>query len=242
MNALPVDTGSRAPAGGGSPVIIRLPNGRLVYNAANSGSVWVNELGRLDGVWKEYQTTLGGGYSRNLQYVENTGRVVILRNQGQSQIAFGEVDLGRSAGSYTRLINRKTDQALGTGNNTNDANLGNADNPDVVLEPVGAATNRDTQYWHVMFKPDGGVTLLNKSGGRAASVWGGNPGVGTRIGQWVDDTAGGTFNLIMIGNGYYRLQAAKNTSVYLTGATDGAPITLQSLTTDGSQDWKLTVG
>jgi len=242
ITALPVDTGSRPLATGGSPVTIQLPNGRLVYNAAGSGSVWVNELGRLGGVWKEYQTTVGGGYSRNLQYVDGTGRVVILRNQGTSQIAYGEVDLGRSAGSYTRLVNRRTGQALGTGNNTNDANLGNADNPDVVLETIGAATNRDTQYWHVTFKPDGGVTLLNKSGGRAASVWGGNPGVGTRIGQWVDDTAGGTFNLIMIGNGYYRLQAAKNTSVYLTGVSAGAPATLQSPVTDGSQDWQLTVG
>ncbi|MFD1367301.1 LPXTG cell wall anchor domain-containing protein [Actinoplanes sichuanensis] len=36
-----------------------------------------------------------------------------------------------------------------------------------------------------------------------------------------------------------RLQAAKNTAVYLTGAGTGAPLTLQNSATDGSQDWQL---
>ena len=84
VTALPVDAGSRPLATGGSPVLIRLPDGRLVYNAAGSGNVWVNESGRSDGAWKEYQTTSRAGYSRNLQYVEGTGRVVILNNQGTS--------------------------------------------------------------------------------------------------------------------------------------------------------------
>jgi hypothetical protein len=238
ITSLRLDPGSHPLATGGSPVIIRLPDGRLVYNAAGSGNVWVNETGRSDGVWKEYQTTVGPGYSRNLQYVEGTGRVVILRNQGISAIGYAEVDLGHSAGVYCRLVNRKTGQVIGTGDNTNDANIGNADVPDVALEPDGSAANKDTEYWHVMFKADGAVTLLNKSGGRAAAVWTGNPVVGQRIGQWVDDVAGGSWNLIMLGNGYYRFQAVKNTSVYLTGAA-GAPVTLQNASADGSQDWRF---
>ncbi len=59
---------------------------------------------------------------------------------------------------------------IGTGNKTNDANIGNADVPDVALEAPGSAANPDTQYWHVVTQPNGGVTLLNKSGGRAAAV------------------------------------------------------------------------
>ena len=55
ITALPVDPGSRRLATGGSPVLINLPDGRLVYNAAGSGNVWVNESGRSDGVWKEYR-------------------------------------------------------------------------------------------------------------------------------------------------------------------------------------------
>ncbi|WP_151477393.1 RICIN domain-containing protein [Streptomyces albicerus] len=237
--SLPVDTGSRPLSRGGSPVIIRLPGGRLVYNAAGSGNVWVNESGRSDGVWKEYQTTLGGGYSRNLTYVEGTGRISILRNQGTSTLAYADLDLGHSEGAYYQLVNRKTDQVIGTGNKTNDANIGNGDVPDVVLEDPGSAGNADTQYWHVMTEPKGGVTLLNKSGGRAAAIWTGNATVGQRIGQWVDDSATGSWNLIKTDDGFYKLQAVKNTNLYLTGASEGAPLTLQNAATDGSQEWEL---
>ncbi|MEH0548956.1 RICIN domain-containing protein [Streptomyces sp. B21-105] len=240
VTSLPVVAGSRPLATGGSPVVIRLPDGRLVYNAAGSGDVWVNDSGRSDGVWKEYQTTSPAGYSRNLQYVDGTGRVAILNNQGTSTIAHAEVDLGDSAGAYHRLVNRRTGQVIGTGNRTNDANLGNGDVPDVVLEDSGAAAITDTQYWHLVTEPRGGVTLLNKSGGRAAAVWTGNATAGQKIGQWVDDSATGTWNLVKTGDGHYRLQSAQNPSLYLTGATPGSQLTLQNATTDGSQDWKLT--
>lgn len=41
------------------------------------------------------------------------------------------------------------------------------------------------------------------------------------------------------GHGFYKLQSVKNTSLYLTGVSDGAPLSLQNAVTDGSQDWKL---
>lgn len=239
VTSLPVDTGSRPLATGGSPVVIRLPGGRLVYNAAGSGNVWVNDSGRSDGVWKEYQTTSKAGYSRSLQYVDGTGRIAILNNQGTSTIAYAEVDLGRSGGAYYQLVNRRTGQVIGTGNKTNDANIGNADVPDVVLEVPGSAANPDTQYWHVVTEPNGGVTLLNKSGGRAAAVWTGNATAGQRIGQWVDNSATGSWNLVKTTDGFYRLQSVRNTNLYLTGPSDGAPLTLQNALTDGSQDWEL---
>lgn len=239
VGALPVVAGSRPLVGGGSPVLIRLPDGRLVYNAAGSGDVWVNGSGRSDGVWTEYQTTSPAGYSRNLQYVDGTGRIAILNNQGTSTIAYAEVDLGDSDGTYYRLVNRKTGQVIGTGNKTNDANLGNGNTPDVVLEDSGAAADTDTQYWHVVTEPNGGTTLLNKSGGRAAAIWTGNATAGQRIGQWVDNSASGSWNLVKTSDGYYQLQAVKNTALYLTGASAGAPLTLQNTAADGSQDWKL---
>ncbi|MGJ5798583.1 RICIN domain-containing protein [Streptomyces europaeiscabiei] len=239
VDALPVVAGSRPLAAGGSPVLVRLPDGRLVYNAAGSGNVWVNDSGRTDGVWKEYQTTSRAGYSRNLQYVEGTGRIVILNNQGTSTIAHAEVDLGDSAGAYQQLVNRKTGQVIGTGNNSTDANIGNGDTPDVALEDAGAAADPDTQYWHVVTKSGGGVTLLNKSGGRAAAIWTGNATAGQRIGQWVDDSTTGTWTVIRSANGHVKLQSVKNKDLYLTGASADAPLTLQNATTDGSQDWKL---
>jgi len=239
VTSLPVAAGSHPLATGGSPVIIRLPGGRLVYNAAGSGNVWVNENGRSDGTWKEYQTTSRAGYSRNLQYVEGTGRIAILNNQGTSTLAYAEVDLGHSDGAYYQLVNRKTDQVIGTGNKTNDANIGNGDVPDVVLEAPGSASNEGTQYWHVVTEPNGGTTLLNKSGGRAAAIWTGNATAGQRIGQWVDNSATGSWNLIKTDDGFYKLQAVKNTSLYLTGASVGAPLTLQNAVADGSQEWEL---
>jgi hypothetical protein len=239
ISSLPVDAGSRPLATGGSPVVIKLPDGRLVYNASGSGNVWVNESGRSDGVWKEYQTPLGSGYSRNLQYVEGTGRISILRNQGISTIAFAEVDLGHSEGAYYQLVNRKTGQVIGTGSKTNDANIGNRDVPDVVLEAAGSAAIKDTQYWHLRTEPKGGLTLLNKSGGRAAAIWTGNATAGQRIGQWVDNSPTGSWNLIKTADGHYKLQAVKNPNVYLTGALPGAPLTLQNAVEDGSQEWQL---
>ncbi|MET7698803.1 RICIN domain-containing protein [Streptomyces sp. NPDC005485] len=239
VTSLPVATGSHPLATGGSPVVIGLPDGRLVYNAAGSGNVWVNDSGRSDGAWKEYQTTSPAGYSRNLQYVMGTGRIAVLNNQGTSTLAYAEVDLGRSNGTYYQLVNRRTGQVIGTGNHTNDANIGNADVPDVVLESPGSAANPDTQYWHVVTEPNGGKTLLNKSGGRAAAIWTGNATAGQRIGQWVDNSDTGSWNLVKAGDGFYRLQAVKNTSLYLTGASAGAPLTLQNAVADGSQDWEL---
>ncbi|WP_405976869.1 RICIN domain-containing protein [Streptomyces sp. NBC_00988] len=239
VTSLPVDTGSRPLATGGSPVVIRLPGGGLVYNAAGSGNVWVNKSGRGDGIWKEYQTTSQAGYSRDLQYVDATGRIAILNNQGTSTIAYAEVDLGGSKGAYYRLVNRKTGQVIGTGGKSNDANIGNGDVPDVVLEARGSAADPDTQYWHVVTEPNGGATLLNGSGGRAAAIWTGNATVGQRMGQWVDNSATGSWNLVKTDDGFYRLQSVKNMSLYLTGASDGAPLTLQNTAADGSQEWKL---
>ncbi|MDC2956846.1 RICIN domain-containing protein [Streptomyces gilvifuscus] len=239
VDTLTVDTGSHTLATGGSPVLIRLPGGRLVYNAAGSGNVWVNDSGRSDGTWKEYQTTSQAGYSRNLQYVDGSGRIVILNNQGTPTLKFAEVDLGHTNGAYYQLVNRKTDQVIGTGNKTNDANIGNADVPDVRLEAPGSAGNADTQYWHVTTEPNGGVSLLNKSGGRAAAIWTGNATAGQKIGQWVDNSATGSWNLVKTSDGFYKLQSVKNTSLYLTGASAGSQLTLQTALTDGSQDWEL---
>lgn len=242
IGSLPVTAGSRALAAGGSPVITTLPDGRMAYNAAGSGNVWINPGGRSDGTWTEYQTPLGGGYSRTIQYVEGTGRVQLFQGTwggplSGSLIRTASVDFGASDGAYYRLVNRKTGQVIGTGGKTNDANIGNADVPDVRLEP--AQSGADTQYWHLTTKPDGKTTLLNRAGGRAAAIWTGNPTVGQRIGQWVDEGATGLWNVVDAGDGYVRFQSARNPAVFLAGTTTNAALTLQNANTDGSQDWQL---
>ncbi|MGN7862368.1 Ig-like domain repeat protein [Microbacterium sp. 22303] len=245
ITGLPFTAGSKALATGGSPVIIGLPDGRIAYNASSSGDIWVNGSGRSDGTWTEYQTTVGAGYSRPLQYVAGTGRISILQGTwggatSSSIIRYGEVDLGHSDGAYYRIVNRKTGQVIGTTNNTTDANIGNRDIPDVRLEDAGSAQNTDTQLWHITTKNDGNVMLLNKSGGRAASIWTGNATQGQRIGQWVDNVPNGLFKLFTKSNGVVYFQSVQNPSLYLTGSGAGASLTLQpSDGGAGAQDWTL---
>ncbi|MEU5031771.1 hypothetical protein [Streptomyces milbemycinicus] len=93
-----------------------MPDGQILYNANGNGSVWVNEPGKSDGTWKEYQMPIAAGYSRALQYVEGTGRVVILQADfgggGADSVRYAGVDLGRSKGAYITLVNRATGRAL----------------------------------------------------------------------------------------------------------------------------------
>ncbi|WES64351.1 RICIN domain-containing protein [Microbacter sp. GSS18] len=241
---LPFAPGSRGLTWGGSPVVKALPDGRLVYNAAGSGDIWVNESGASDGVWTQFQTAMPGGYSRNLQYDAVTGQILILQAAWEgattpSTVRFGHVDLGHTTDAYYSVVNRATGQVIGTGGNITDANIGNGDVADVRLEGFGASPVADTQYWHVVTKADGAATLLNKSGGRAAAIWGGNAYAGAQIGQWVDDTSSGLWNIVPTTGDYVRLQSAADESLYLTGASGGAALTLAAFVDDGTQEWQL---
>ena len=148
---------------------------------------------------------------------------------------YADGDLGHLVCAYYHVVNELTGQVIGTHGDTTDANLGNDNTPDVELENAASAANPDTQMWHVVTNADGEVTLLNKSGGRAAEIWTGNAAVGQRIGQWVDDTAAGLWKLIKLPDGNLEFQSAANPSLYLTGAAADAPVTLQAATADGSQ-------
>jgi hypothetical protein len=244
ISSLPRDPGTRTLATGGSPVLVPLPDGRILYNASNSGDIWVNESGRSNGEWTEYQTPLPGGYSRNMQYVKATGQILVLAatwgGPGTSSvIRNAHVDLGYSAGDYFKVVNKKTGQVIGTASNTNDDNIGNGDVPSVASEAAGSAWNPNSQYWHVITKADGNETLINKTGGREAAIWSGNATTGQRIGLWVDNTATGLWNMTKDSAGNVRFQSVRNPDLYLTGATSNSPLTLQTRTTDGSQDWQL---
>ncbi|MBG0560795.1 RICIN domain-containing protein [Actinoplanes aureus] len=236
ITALPVPAGGRTLATGGSPVLLPMPDGRIVYNAAGSGNVWVNESGSSTGTWKEYQTTMAAGYSRNLQYVDGTGRVLILQaawaGGSVGPVRYAEVDLGRSDGTHYSLVNRQTGQALAPASGkTQDANL-TGDVPDLVLAARDATAIG--QRWHLTAK-GAGVTLLNKAGGRAVAIWTGTATSGQRVAQWVDDGATDKqWTLEATGDGYHRIRSVRNTSLYLTSAAD-----LRPLAADQSQQWQL---
>ncbi|MGW3408791.1 RICIN domain-containing protein [Streptomyces sp. NPDC000888] len=244
---LPVPSGGHTLSTSGSPVLAPLPDGRILYNANSSGSVWVNESGKSDGTWKEYQTPVTNGYSRNLQYVEGTGRVVILQadfGTGYGPIRYGEVDLGRSQGAYSTLVNRATGQALSPdAGKTQDANLtGNV--PDLVLRDRNATD--DTQRWHLTAKGND-VTLLNKAGGRSAAIWTGSATAGQKLAQWVDDGATDKqWTLVSSTDGYYKIRSVRNTSLFMTGATQNGAVDLEASidasgnpSADDAQEWQL---
>jgi hypothetical protein len=240
---LPYAAGSRGLSWGGSPVLVKLADGSIAYNAASSGDIWINKSGSSTGVWTQMHTTLNGAYSRNLTYDQTTGRLVVLAGAwGTSNstplINYGEVDLGNSQGTYYRLVNRKTGQVMGTSGRINDDEFNNW-TPDVALENAGSAANPDTEYWHLTTKSDGGLAILNKSGGRALEPWANGTTAGTRLSQWVDDKATSLWTLVSSGSGYYKLQLTTNTGMYATAASSGTYLTLQAATSDHSQDWQL---
>lgn len=63
----PTNAGTQIDSGG-SPYIISLPNGRLLYNSYGSGDVYVNTNNGA-GAWTRIHSNIAKGYSRTLQYV-----------------------------------------------------------------------------------------------------------------------------------------------------------------------------
>lgn len=248
ITSLPVPSGGSTLATGGSPVLLPMPDGRIVYNAAGSGSVWVNESGKSTGTWKRYQTPVAAGYSRDLQYVEGTGRVLLLQASwgggSVGPVRYAEVDLGHSDGVYSTLVNRLTGQVLSPASGkTQDANLtGNV--PDLVTSAKDAAD--DTQRWHLTAKGDN-VTLLNKAGGRAVGIWNGNATAGQQLAQWVDDGATDKqWTLVSSTDGYYKIRSVRNSALFMTGASAGGAVDLEAAidtssnaSADDSQEWQL---
>ena len=248
ITALPVPSGGSALSTGGSPVLEAMPDGRIVYNAAGSGDVWVNESGLSTGTWKEYKTPMAAGYSRALQYVQGTGRILILQaawsGGSVGPVHYAEVDLGHSDGTYDTLVNRLTGQVLSpTAGKTQDANFtGNV--ADLILR---AADSTDaSQRWHLTAKGSS-VTLLNKAGGRAVAIWTGTATAGQQLAQWVDDGATDKqWTMVAQSDGYYKIQSVLNTSMYMTGATAGGAVTLGTLIDTSSnaaagysQEWQV---
>ncbi|HMR48434.1 MAG TPA: RICIN domain-containing protein [Arachnia sp.] len=238
------DTNGTAFHTAGSPVLITIPNAdgtwRIAFNndqGSNGGDIFVNESGSSTGAWTRYRTPVAQGYSRNLTYVPQTGRIVVLRGSwGGSPITHGQVDVGNSVGAYYQLVNRKTGLVLGTGGASQD---GDRSGKRVYTETAGSATNPDTQYWHLVSR-GAEVTLLNKSGGRALGIWQNNTAAGGVLAQWVDDGgADKLWTLVATGDGYYRLRPKGNAQLYATGGAEGATVTNQLAATDGSQDWQL---
>lgn len=236
----PDSNGSAFPgAGGGSPVLLRLPDGRIVYNAAGSGSVWVNTSGSSTGTWTEQKTAMPSGYSRDLQYVAGTGRVLILQAVWGSccttgPVRYGEVDLGNSAGAYYKLVNRKSGYVLGVyGGSLSDG-----------AEAVQwADTGAADQQWHVWTLNNGNKLIGgNKNSGRTLGVWQSSTADGADAVQWVETQAADQQWQLVPTGGYYKIKNANSGKVLgiLGGSTArGARAVQWSDNGSLDQQWSL---
>ena len=231
VSSLPVTSGSGALSQGGSPVLLRLPNGRILYNAAGSGSVWTNASGSSTGAWTQQGTGMPSAYSRSLTYIPASGRVEIVG--GTTTIQYADVDFGNSTGAYYKLVNENSGKNLGV--------LG-AD----LLDGQNAVQWTDNgsadQSWHVTNLGTGYDALLDKNSGRALGIWQASTASGANAVQWVQNASyDQQWQLVAVGS-YYELKN-RNSGLALSvsgGSTsDGAQVVQQAYTGATSQLWSL---
>lgn len=214
-NNLPVVGGGHL-SQGGSPVLARMPDGSLIYNASGSGNIYVNRSGRSDGEWTGYRTSVPGGYSRNLQYVKGTGRILILHcGFSGSSVEHADVELGYSE-APAEAITFANGKVLGTG--ADDREFAKLQGEDPL-----ASDNADakTQQWHLTDRGDGTVALVNKSSGRVAAIDGGDK---TGVILWYDENAAQDDWEIVADKddaSVRRIQSVSQPDKYLTIGEDG---------------------
>jgi hypothetical protein len=230
ITTLPASAGSPALATGGSPVVLRMPDGRLVYNSYGSGDVWVNPSGSSTGAWTRQLTTMAGQYSRNLTYVPATGRVQLMG--GFTTIQYADIDLGRSTGPYYKLVNRQSGKALGV--------LGGN-----LLDGTNAVQWTDNgsfdQQWHVT-TVNGYSTLLNRNSGRALGIWQGQAVDGAAAVQWVENTQNDQqWQLVPVGSHFKLVNRNSGKVLGVEGGSgaDGASVVQWSDNGSLDQQWSL---
>lgn len=233
ISSIPVTSGSGALSRGGSPVLLRLPNGRILFNAAGSGDVWTNASGSSSGAWTQQHTTMASAYSRSLTYIPNTGRVEIVG--GTTTISYADIDFGNSAGSYYKLVNVNSGKNLGV--------LG-ADLLDGQNSVQWTGNGSADQLWHVTDLGNGYDALLDKNSGRALGVWQASTASGANAVQWVQNgSKDQQWQLVAVGSNYKLVNRnsglALSVSVGSTG--DGAQIVQQPYTGATSQQWSLVL-
>ncbi|MEU4425559.1 RICIN domain-containing protein [Actinoplanes sp. NPDC024001] len=240
LNCDPSSAGQAAPGwSGGSPVTVRLPDGRIVYNDADSSDVLVNSTGRSDGAWVSQRTAVHQGYSRHLQYVAGARRVLILSaSWGASgtvgPVRYGEVDLGNSAGAYYKFINRASGQAL----SVNDAAL--TDGAPVIQ---WGDHNGADQQWHLWTLANGNRLIGgNRNSGRTLGIWQGSTADGAPAVQWVENQAADQQWRLVAAGAYYKVVNVGSGKVLAlrNGSTaQGTPVVQWADTGALDQQWQL---
>lgn len=231
ITSLPVTSGSSGLALGGSPVLMRMPNGRILFNAAGSGDVWTNASGSSTGAWTQQHTTMASAYSRSLTYVPNTGRVEIVG--GTTTISYADIDFGNSAGSYYKLVN------VGSGKNLGVYAADLHDGQNVVQWTDNGSAD---QLWHVTDLGNGYSTLLDKNSGRALGIWQAGTASGANSVQWVQNASNDQqWQLVAVGSNYKLVNRNSGLALSVSGGStsDGAQIVQQAYSGATSQQWSL---
>jgi hypothetical protein len=222
---------------GGSPFVITLPNGRLAYNSYGSGDIRLN-TGNGTGAWTPVRTTMPRGYSRMLQYVRGSGRVLILSVEGfwvdaRNSVYYGDVDLGNSAGAYYKLVNRRSGKAL-------DVYQGNLQDGAQLVQ--WADNGGQNQHWHVTDVGGGYRTLFSRNSGRVVSIWGTATNDGANAVQWVENNGGDQQWRLVPAGSYYKIvnrHAGKVLAVLDASTADGARVIQWTDTGALDQQWQL---
>ncbi|MCX5243372.1 RICIN domain-containing protein [Streptomyces prunicolor] len=233
VTSLSVTSGSSALSRGGSPVLMRMPNGRILFNAAGSGDVWTNAGGSSTGAWTQQHTTMPSSYSRSLTYIPNTGRVEIVG--GTTTISYADIDFGNSTGAYYKLVNVNSGKALGVLG----ADL--LDGQNVVQWTDNGSAD---QLWHVTDVGSGYSTLLDKNSGRALGILAASTSSGASAVQWVQNSGNDQqWQVVAVGSNYKLVNRNSGLALGVSGAatTDGAQIVQQAYTGASSQLWSLVL-
>lgn len=233
VTSLSVTSGSSALSRGGSPVLMRMPNGRILFNAAGSGDVWTNAGGSSTGAWTQQHTTMPSSYSRSLTYIPNTGRVEIVG--GTTTISYADIDFGNSTGAYYKLVNVNSGKALGVLG----ADL--LDGQNVVQWTDNGSAD---QLWHVTDVGSGYSTLLDKNSGRALGILAASTSSGANAVQWVQNSGNDQqWQVVAVGSDYKLVNRNSGLALGVSGAatTDGAQIVQQAYTGASSQLWSLVL-
>jgi hypothetical protein len=233
ISSLSVTSGSSALSQGGSPVLMRMPNGRILFNAAGSGDVWTNASGSSTGAWTQQHTTMSSAYSRSLTYIPGTGRVEIVG--GTTTINYADIDFGNSTGAYYKLVNVNSGKNLGVWA----ADLHDGQNV-VQWTDNGSAD----QQWHVTDLGNGYDALLDKNSGRGLGIWQAGTAAGASAVQWVQNASyDQQWQLIAVGSSYELLDRNSGLALSVSGGStsNGAQIVQEPYTGATSQLWNLVL-
>ena len=221
---------------GGSPYNTVLPDGTILFNDYGSSNVFIN-TDNGSGSWTQVATNVAGGYSRTLQYVTGTGRVLIMScpimGSTLNTITYGDQDFGNSVGAYYNIVNRNSGLVLGVtgGSQANGAAL-------IQWDGTGA----EDQGWHVT--TTSGVTKFgNRDSGQVIGIWQGSTTEGEAAVQWLDTGATNQqWTLTATSDGYYTITNVNSGMVLgVTGSStaEGAAVIQWAGTGATDQQWEL---